>query len=335
MSRVAELPDTSGARAPFFSPDGAWVGFWAGGSLKKIAIDGGSPVILCDAVDLSGASWGEDGTIIAALSFGKLSRVPSSGGKPIMVADFTSESIDPRWPQVLPGGRDVLFTAVGPLGPNGASLQVLSLQDGRRTIVVQGGTFGRYVAGGYLTYVNQGTLFAMPFDAEQPKAASATPTAILTDLSYSSTFGFAQFDASNTGTFVYRRSHGRGQLRPTWIEPGGQTLPLMANAGDYTFPHLSSDGRRLALALTESGVTNIWVHDLRTNRAKRLNTAAGEYSPTWSPDGRVLVVGGRRGLQWLTVDGSDEAAALTKSNTVQVPWSFSPDGTLTTPGRAG
>ena len=81
------------------------------------------------------------------------------------------------------------------------------------------------------------------------------------------------------------------------------------------------------MALTESGVTSIWVHDLRINRAKRLNAAAGEYSPIWSPDGRVLVVGSRRGLQWLEVDGSAEAAALTNSNTVQVPWSFSPDGT--------
>ena len=122
-----ELPGTDGARGPFLSPDGQWVGFWASGSLKKTAIDGGSPVVLCDAVDLSGASWGGDGNIIAALSFGKLSTVPSSSGRPKIVADLTHESVDPRWPQVLPDGRHVLFTAVGPQGPNGANIE--SIED--------------------------------------------------------------------------------------------------------------------------------------------------------------------------------------------------------------
>ena len=327
QDEVAELQDTTGARVPFFSPDGAWVGFWAAGSLKKIAIDGGAPVILCDAPNLSGASWGDDGNIIAALGAGTLSRVPSSSGQPSVVADFGSESIEPRWPQVLPGSRYVLFTAVGPQGPNTATISVVSLADGTRTPVVQGGTFGRYVADGYVTYVNQGTLFAVPFDRDRISPVSATPTPVLSDLAYSSTFGFAQFDISNTGTFVFRRRAGRGQLVPTWIEPSGETQPLRAKPGEYTFPRLSSDARRLAFALTESGVTNIWVTDLHDDRKVRLNAAAGEFSPTWTHDGRILVLGSRKGLHWIDAAGSSEAAPLTTSSAVQVPWSFSADGT--------
>jgi Tol biopolymer transport system component len=324
---VTELPDTTGARVPFFSPDGVWVGFWAGGSLKKVAVDGGAPVILCAAVDLSGASWGEDGQIIAALGFGTLSRVSSSGGQPSVVVDLNEQSIDPRWPRILPGGRYVLFTAVGPQGPNSASVDVLSLADGTRTRVVQGGTFGRYVSDGYLTYINQGTLFAVPFDHARVAPVSATPIPVLSDVSYSSTFGFAQFDVSDTGTFVFRRSAGRGQLVPAWIEPNRETRPLRAKPGEYTFPRLSGDARRLAFALTESGVTNIWVADLRGDRMVRLNAGAAEYSPTWSPDGRVLVLGSRNGLHWIDVARSREGAPLTTSSSVQVPWSFSPDGT--------
>jgi serine/threonine-protein kinase len=327
QEEVEELQGTTGARLPFFSPDGAWVGFWAAGSLKKIAIDGGAPVILCEAANLSGASWGDDGNIIAALGSGTLSRVPSSGGQPSVVADFAGESIEPRWPQVLPGSRYVLFTAVGPQGPNTATVSVVSLADGTRTPIVQGGTFGRYVTDRYVTYVNQGTLFAVPFDQHRIAPVSTTPVPVLSDVAYSSTFGFAQFDVSNSGTFVFRRSASRGQLVPTWLDPSGETQPLRATPGEYMFPRLSRDARRLAFALTESGVTNIWITDLHDERRVRLNAAAGEYSPTWSHDGRMLVLGSRNGLHWIDATGSSEATPLTTSSAVQVPWSFSPDGT--------
>ena len=119
---VTELPGTEGARGPFFSPDARWVAFWSAGKLKKTAIDAGAPVILCDAPDLLGGAWGDDGNIVAALSRGRLSRVPAAGGRALTVLDTTAESISPLWPQVLFGGRIVLFTAVGPLGPNAATI---------------------------------------------------------------------------------------------------------------------------------------------------------------------------------------------------------------------
>ena len=134
-----ELPGTAGARAPFFSPDGRWVGFWASGVLKKIPVDGGLPVPICPATDLHGGSWGEDGRIIAALSRGTLSMVSDSGGTPTVVADLTSASLTPAWPQLLHGNQQVLFTAIGPAGPNAANLEVLSLSDGARKTVVTGG----------------------------------------------------------------------------------------------------------------------------------------------------------------------------------------------------
>jgi Tol biopolymer transport system component len=327
QTTAKELPGTDGARGPFFSPDGQWVGFWATGSLKKTAIDGGSPVVLCEAADLSGGSWGDDGNIIAALSFGKLSKVPSSSGPSTVLADLMGESIDPRWPQVLPGGRYVLFTAVGPQGPNGARIEVLSLANGMRKILVRGGTYGRYLSGGYLTYVNQGTLFAVPFDLNLMEASPDAAAPVLDDVAYSSTFGFAQLDVSRTGTLVYRRSAARGQLIAAWIDKSGGTELLPMKPGQYTFPRLSPDGQRLALAVTDSGVTNIGIHERQSDRFTRLNSVPGEYSPTWSHDGRMLVVGSRTGLYWMMADGTGRPQLLLKSNTIQVPWSFTPDGT--------
>ncbi len=109
---ATELAGTQGAYAPFFSPDGQWVAFFTPGKLQKISVEGGSAITLCDAADGRGGSWGEDGNIIAALSITSgLSRIPSAGGPPTPVTDLQSGEVTHRWPQILPGGKAVLFTA--------------------------------------------------------------------------------------------------------------------------------------------------------------------------------------------------------------------------------
>src|SRR5436309_14941519 len=108
--KAARLSGTEGAYAPFFSPDGQWVGFFAQGKLKKTRIDGGEPVSLCDAPAGRGASWGEDGNIIAVLDTQVgLSQVPSEGGKALSVTNLGFGETTHRWPQVLPGAKAVLF----------------------------------------------------------------------------------------------------------------------------------------------------------------------------------------------------------------------------------
>ena len=98
--------------APFFSPDGQWVAFFTAGKLQKISVEGGSAITLCNAALVTGGSWGEDGNIIAALTNnGGLSRIPSAGGPPTPVTDLQSGETTHRWPQILPGGKAVLFTA--------------------------------------------------------------------------------------------------------------------------------------------------------------------------------------------------------------------------------
>ena len=110
---AVELTGTQGAYAPFFSPDGQWVGFFSSGKLQKISVDGGSAITLCDVATAGGGSWGEDGNIIAGLTNagGVLSRVPAAGGAPTPLTQLAQGEASHRWPQILPGGNAVLFTS--------------------------------------------------------------------------------------------------------------------------------------------------------------------------------------------------------------------------------
>ncbi len=132
-SRVTPLTGTENAHSPFFSPAGDWIGFFADGKLKKVAAEGGAVVTLCDASTGYGGSWGDDGSIIAALNYSSfLSRVPSSGGEPMPVTKFNSADATHRWPQVLPGSKAVLFTAAAQAGTgyDDANIEAVSLETG-------------------------------------------------------------------------------------------------------------------------------------------------------------------------------------------------------------
>jgi hypothetical protein len=323
-STARVLPGTAGSRVPFWSPNGRWVSFWADGKIKKTAVDGGSPVVLADASAFGGASWGEDDYLIAAIGQAVV-RVSASPGAPSVIVDLRPHGVYPHWPDVLPGGRHVLITAVGPQGPNAANIEALSLADGTRTVLVKGGTFARY-RNGYLVYVNQGTLFAIPFDVDRLSLQGAA-VPVLSNISYASTFGFAQLDISRNGTLVYRRSPAHGPRVASWIDRSGHIEPFVAQPGSYLFPRLSPDGGRLAVAMTDGGSMITSVLEPAFERATRLPPVPGSLSGVWTVDGRFLVIASTRGLHWMRADEPSRLHPLTGAPAIQVPWSFSPDGT--------
>jgi eukaryotic-like serine/threonine-protein kinase len=326
---VHALPGTDGARAPFFSPDGRWVGFWAGGAVKKVAVEGGPAVVIAESPDLLGAAWGSDDTIIAATRYGVLARLPAAGGTATTVLDLSSESAVPFWPQLLPGGDRVLVTVTGSNDFNGPRLEVVSLRDGERRVVFSGGTFGRYVerdGRGFLLYVNQGALFGMPFDATK-LAATGPASPIVDDVAYSPTFGFAQLDVARTGTLVYRRNESSGRLIAGWIDRAGAVEPLDLPPGRYSGPRVSPDGRSIAFVAIESGVNTTLVYEPQRNGITRVHTG-NLGSNTWLPGGSGLVLSGSRGLAWLGVGQDAKPQPLVSTGGPAVPWSFAPDGRL-------
>ena len=320
------LVGTDGARAPFVSFDGRWVGFWADGKLKKIALEGGAPTVLCEATDLLGASWGENDTIIAALGEpGTLSLIPAIGGEPSTAIDLTAESTAVRWPQLLPGGASVIYTALTGAGADRANIEAQSIRGGRRKILVQGATFGRYVQDGYLTYVNQGTLYAVRFDPST-LAVHGPPIPLLDDVAYSAILGYAQLDVSRTGMLVYLKGAESQRSVIDKIHRTGTVVSLLSTPGRYEWMRLSPDGHRLALTTHESGVASIAVYDLKTSETTRVTRRPGEYTGlTWLPGG-LIAFGGAAGLGLVQSTQANDPVPLTESRAAQTPWSVSPDG---------
>ena len=329
QSSSTELAGTLAALAPFFSPDGQWVAFFTPGKLQKISVEGGSAITLCDAPAGSGGSWGEDGNIIAGLnSLSGLSRIPSAGGPPTPVTDLQNGETTHRWPQILPGGKAVLFTAHRrAVAFDTANIEVMSLADHSRKTLVRGGTYGRYLPSGHLVYVNRGTLFAVPFDVDRLEV-HGTPAPVLDQVGYNPGTGSAQLDFSQIGTLIYR-SGGAGGVLPiiAWLDSAGKVQPLLAKPGAYGPLSLSPDGQRLAVDVTEGSGTDMWVYDWQRDTTTRMTFTGKENRPVWSPDSRYIAFNAvGEGLSVIRSDGSGKPQPLTQSKNTQVPWSFTPDG---------
>ena len=261
------LPGTEGGFDAFFSPDGQWIGFFAGGQLKKISVQGGAPVTLCTAPQPYGASWSEDGNIVAALNYlSPLDSLPASGGMPHHVTKL-SGYLTHRWPQVLPRGEAVLFTASSSAaGQDNANIEALSMRTGQVKVLHRGGYYGRYLPGGHLAYVHQGVLFAAEFDpAKLEVRGAATP--ILDDVAANGTEGGGQFDSSGApsglGTLVYLSGKVTAQTwQVAWLDSSAKFQPLVTAPGIYLRPNLSPDGRKLAF---DDGF-DIYIYDLGQGR---------------------------------------------------------------------
>jgi serine/threonine-protein kinase len=330
---ATELSGTDGANAPFFSPDGQWVAFFAGSKLKKVSVAGGAANILCNAPLGVGGSWGEDGTIIAALNIvGGLFRISADGRAPAPLTKLDRErgEVTHRWPQILPRDKAVLFTAhtrnVGSF--DDATIEVISLADRRKKTLLRGGAYGRYVPSGHLIYVNRGTLFAVPFDLAELEV-HGSPTPVLYQVAYSINTGTTGFEASQTGTLVYESGDTRGgAVAVQWLESNGKTRVLLPKPANYGRPSLSPDGRRLAVEVSDGPSQDIWVYGLARDTMTRLTfDGIVNQSPIWSPDGRYIVFGDREGISWTRADGVGRPQSLVRTKTPNTfPWSFTSDG---------
>ena len=334
QASAAELVITPGATSPFFSPDGQWIGFVAGGKLRKISVEGGAEIALCDAAaSYTGADWGEDGNIIASLRVsGGLSQVSSAGGVPIAVTQLEGEERTHRWPQILPGGKTVLFTAENStVGFDDAKIEAVTLADHHRKTVQRGGTYGRYVPApggkGYLTYVSRGTLFAVPFDPVKLEA-SRSPVPVLQQVSYSAMFGSAKLSFSRTGTLMYRsREIDASRVIIQWLGADGKTQPLVDKPGLFVNPHFSPDGERLAVA-NDDARSGIWIYDIQRDTLSPLSGEKNGSHPVWTPDGRYIVYQSADGMSFARSDGGSRPEVLNESKEFQYPSAFSPDGRI-------
>ncbi len=339
MDQLEPIPisGTGGAYSPFFSPDGESVGFfdWNESKLKKVNLDGGVPVTLCDAPFGLGGSWGPEGSIIFTPDLtSTLWTISATGGAPRPLTERTLGESTHRWPEILPDGSAVLFTVWG--GGSTARIMAFSLESNETKVLLEGGTYAHYSPTGHLIYVRHHDLFAAPFDAKRLEI-EGTSVPILEDVGIDPSLGAAQYALSGDGSMAYVPFTPEASYRRlVWVDRQGVVEGVVGDWeewGEYSFPRLSPDGKRLAVVrYGEKGKSDIWVSGLVGGTTARLTFEGNNTLPLWTPDGkRVAFASDRNGtskLFWILADGSGSAEPLLESQYPQLPSSWSPDGKM-------
>jgi serine/threonine protein kinase len=333
------LPGTegaSGASPPFWSPDSRFIGFFAGGKLKKIEASGAPPQTLCNAaVESRGGTWNRDGVIVFALDpFGPLHRVSAAGGEPIPVTALDQSRLETshRWPYFLPDGRHFLyFVRSSQAESGGIFVGSLAGKDTKRLLPTT--LNAAYAPPGFLLFLRNETLLAQRFDADQLQL-TGEPFPVAERVAFNPALGRGAFSVSENGVLAYRS--GSGQInQPLWFDRGGKQIGSLGAAGLYLTLWLSPDERRVAVDRSDpqTGTNDIWLFDLLRGIPSRFTTdPANDSNPLWSPDGsRIVFTSNREGVRNLyqkIASGGGNEEVLLKSSQENVPDDWSSDGQL-------
>jgi hypothetical protein len=324
-------------RAPFVSPDGQWVGFIQGNStLQKVALSGGPAVTLArlDGVP-RGATWMPDDTIVFATTNPTtgLQRVSADGGPPTVLTrpDRAQGEVDHVWPEMLPGGRAVLFTISAPTGGlDVAQVAVLDLQSGTRKVLVRGGTHAQYVSSGHLVYAAAGSLMAVGFDPTRLETRG-TPVPVIPQLMTTLAGAVNAVVAGNrTLAYVSGGDVSLGRQTLVWLDRQGRETPTAAPPRGYLYPRIAPDSTRVAFYSPDQEF-DIFLWDFTRKTARRVTSdPAPDVYPVWTPDGRHLIFASERAagrnLFSQAADGSGIVERLTDGPNAKNPTAVTPDG---------
>ncbi|MEO8436146.1 MAG: protein kinase [Pyrinomonadaceae bacterium] len=327
------LPGTEGAAgnsAPFWSPDSRFIGFSAGGKLKKIDASGGPPQTVCDAAS-RGGTWNRDGVIIfGSGASGPLFRVSAAGGEPspVTTLDQARSETSHRWPFFLPDGKHFLYFVRSNQAENGG-VYAGSL-DGKETKRLLPATLNAaYAPPGFLLFLRNETLMAQRFDAGELQL-SGEPFPVAEHVAYNLGLARGDFSVSENGVLAYRS--GSGEInQPFWFDREGKQIGSLGKAGLYFTLWLSPDESRAAMDRSDpkTGTNDIWLFDLSRDLPSRFTTdPGGESNPLWSPDGsRIVFVSNRDGVLYQKMaSGGGNQEVILKSPDDKVPDDWSADG---------
>ncbi len=327
----AAVPHSLGAYLPFFSSDGAWLGFVSGTRIRKVLVDGGPAITVCPVGEtVVGASWGRRREIVFATEAG-LWRVSADGGEPRLVAaSDTARGVHYRWPHVLPNGGSVAFTQVDSAGFH---LGVVSLETGMVRLFGLEGTYPYFVAPHHLVFVRQdGALLAVPFDPDALAVTGAVlPVSEGVQVGMS---GAAKVGIATSGALALVPERF-GDRVLVLVDREGRELPVGVPAQGFHAARFSADGRRIAvdLLLTEGAGKDVAVLDLDRRTLRSLTSDRTSGYPAWSPDGQRLAFLTSSGgllpgfeIRWVAADGRDSARTLARAEHGQTVDDFTADG---------
>jgi Tol biopolymer transport system component len=324
------LPGTDNVSEGFaFSPDGKSLLVQMASSLMRMALPSGRPLRVADLPDRPrGIDWAVDGSIVVGLRGSGLWRRPPEGQGDGAIITKPSDGREYWYPQTLPGGTKVLFTATQP-APDAGDLLVFDLESGTVRMVVESAVGGVFVPTGHVVFVRGGDLWAMRFDVGTFETVGS-PVVIETGIRVEAG-GAVQIALSSNGPLAYvpgEVSSGGRQL--VWVDREGRETPVGAPARRYRTPRVSPDGARIVDSITEAGL-DLWAWDVSQRTLNRLTfDSSTERYPTWTTDGlRVIYTSDRSGaanIYRLMADGSGGPERLTESVLQQWPGTVTPDG---------
>lgn len=300
---------TEGGRLPFFSADGLWIGFFAGGQLKKIAVGGGSPQTIAPARNPMGGTWMDDGSIVFVgdLAVG-VQRVSSSGGAPETVLPTSATVNSPASPWALPGSDVVLLLVRNQARHDVAAF---SLKDRKVHIVAADAYSPVWVPTGHVIFHQGESLLAVPFDRNTLEAAGAA-FPVVSGVGTRLSFQTRLFAVSGDGTLVYSpksTAEDAGWALMS-VNKNGQQTRITALDRPSDSPRLSPDGTRVAFR-TPAPNCDVWVHDLQRGTTMRITKEGDNHGIVWHRDGERILVArvGSGGTQILSLaaDGTGEA----------------------------
>ncbi len=332
------ISGTEGAEFPFWSPNGKSIGFFADDKLKRVDLGSGSVGTLSAVIIPRGGSWGANGTIVYSPGISsQLMKIAASGGpaSPATVFDSARQDEGYRWPFFLPDGKHFLFLEERGNGARPA-IEVGSTGSTKaQPLVNLPADSGMVYAAGYLLYSKGGSLEAQPFDPNTLKVtANATMIAPnVTPVGETGPTGYVALSAAGNGLLVYRNIVSRvSQL--TLVDRNGKTLGAIGPARGYSSPHLSPDGKKIAVAVPDPdnpGESSLWIVDVATGSLTRLTYDKHDnVFPIWSPNGRWIYfqsnVSGPYNTYRKRADGSGPRQLVRRSADLEGGTSFAEDG---------
>jgi serine/threonine-protein kinase len=336
---VRILDGSDGATRPFFSPDGASLGFVSESRLRSINLAGGGLMTLLGSGVVGMATWSDRGIVFQGQS--GLMRLPPDGGTPVpLTVRDTAAGVFHVHPSAAPNGR-VLFVIAG----GGLPQLAVADADGKQRSLGQVGLLPVYAETGHVLYNSiEGNLMALPVDDDL--APAGTPI-LFQDGIRTTGNAVGLWSASHNGTIVAQRSGTAGSTIVA-VDRNGKATPLSAELKRYRLPRVSPNGNKILLQASATGINadaDVWILDRRTGALSRFTSGGGNSDGIWSPDGtRIAWAGPARGdtntvdrnvpaelrlvadIYWQVADKSRPPELIYAAPLAQWPWSFTPDG---------
>jgi len=291
-TEARKMVQTEGALLPFWSPDSQFVGFWAGGKLKKIRRSGGLPEVICNVAEIAQGAWSPDGTILFARAVNSpIDRVSSDSANATPATSFLPGQVSHMWVQFLPDGRHFIYLARTSLTSDDPQAKVYAQSlDGGAPIELLTSQSRAIAVPDYLLFAQQQNLFAQRMDWKALRKIGE-PLLVARKVAASPAYlGTSEFTASQNGVLIYGTAEGSSFDQLKWYARDGSTIGSLNPVIDYQQFTLSPDGKRLALnSFHQHATGSLWLIDIATNTTTPLTfDPHAQSDPVWSPDSRYV-----------------------------------------------